>query len=321
MSGSPRPGGAPQPWAWHGRAKLFAVVVGLLVICFSRPLWALARYAWQSELYSYILLVPFITLYLIWSNRRNIPGHAAPSRGLALLAALLGLGILAGYWAARSSGWRPAVEEYLALMALSFLAFLGGALFLCLGLGALRRALFPVAMLLFIVPIPDAILQPVIMFLQHRSADVAAALFSLSGTPFLRQDTIFQLPGMPLEVAPECSGIHSTLVLFITSLVAGYLFLRSAWRRAFLSISVIPLALLRNGFRIFVIGQLCVHIGPDMINSPIHRKGGPLFFALSLIPFFLFLLWLRKTERKRPNSSTTLPFVANSAPSVSKGVS
>ena len=61
---------------------------------------------------------------------------------------------------------------------------------------------------------------------------------------------------------------------------------------------VIPLGILRNGFRVFVIGQLCVHIGPYMINSRIHHQGGPLFFALSLVPLFLLLLWLRRRERR-----------------------
>jgi exosortase/archaeosortase family protein len=55
---------------------------------------------------------------------------------------------------------------------------------------------------------------------------------------------------------------------------------------------------LRNGFRIFTIGELCVHIGPEMIDSPIHHKGGPLFFALSLIPFFILLTWLHRSERR-----------------------
>jgi hypothetical protein len=40
-----------------------------------------------------------------------------------------------------------------------------------------------------------------------------------------------------------------------------------------------------------------------MINSPIHRKGGPIFFVLSLIPFFALLLLLRKTE---PDSAKTV---------------
>jgi len=86
-------------------------------------------------------------------------------------------------------------------------------------------------------------------------------------------------------------------VLFITSVLAGYLFLRSPWKRAVLTLAVIPLAILRNGLRIATLALLCVQIGPHMIDSIIHRKGGPFFFALSLIPFFLLLFWLRSSER------------------------
>jgi len=50
-------------------------------------------------------------------------------------------------------------------------------------------------------------------------------------------------------------------------------------------------------FRIFVLGELCTHIGPQMIDSPVHHHGGPLFFALSLLPFFLLLYLLKKSER------------------------
>ena len=42
-----------------------------------------------------------------------------------------------------------------------------------------------------------------------------------------------------------------------------------------------------------------------MIDSPIHHHGGPIFFALSLIPFFLFLIWLRKSESKGQNGVKT----------------
>ena len=57
------------------------------------------------------------------------------------------------------------------------------------------------------------------------------------------------------------------------------MFLRATWRRALLVAAVIPLGLLRNALRILVISLLCVHIGPHMINSVIHRRGGPFFFA------------------------------------------
>jgi hypothetical protein len=49
---------------------------------------------------------------------------------------------------------------------------------------------------------------------------------------------------------------------------------------------------------VFVIGELCVHVGPKMIDSPIHHHGGPLFFVLSLGPFFLLLYALRKHDAK-----------------------
>ena len=61
---------------------------------------------------------------------------------------------------------------------------------------------------------------------------------------------------------------------------------------------VIPLGILRNGFRVFVIGMLCVYVGPHMIDSPIHHRGGPVFFTLSLVPLFLLLWWLRRGEQR-----------------------
>ena len=47
-----------------------------------------------------------------------------------------------------------------------------------------------------------------------------------------------------------------------------------------------------------MISLLCVHFGPHMINSPIHRKGGPIFFAVSLVPLFILLWALYRSEQK-----------------------
>jgi exosortase C (VPDSG-CTERM-specific) len=165
-----------------------------------------------------------------------------------------------------------------------------------LGGARLRRLAFPFALLVFMIPLPLFFREWIEVSLQHGSAQMADWLFQASGMTVFRNGMIFQLPGMTIEVARECSGIHSTLVLFITSLLAGQMFLHQPWRRAALCLAVIPLALARNGLRIYVIGELCVHVGPQMINSPIHHHGGPLFFALSLVPFFVWLYFLKKSE-------------------------
>ena len=125
----------------------------------------------------------------------------------------------------------------------------------------------------------------------------------VSGLTVLRDDLYFSLPGLTIEVARECSGIRSTLVLFITSLVAGYLLLRRPGNRAILAVSIIPLAILRNGLRIFTLAWLSVEVNPTIIDSALHRRGGPIFFVLSLIPFFLLLLFLRRHERKNARVS------------------
>ncbi len=189
----------------------------------------------------------------------------------------------------------------------AFVLFVIGLGFALLGRNSLRAAAFPLGFLVFLVPFPIPVLDAIETFLQHGSADVAQAIFTLAGTPFLRDDLVFRLPGISIEVAPQCSGIHSTLVLVITSVLAAHLFLRSNTKRTILAVAVVPLALLRNGVRVFTIGQLCVSIGPEMINSAIHRRGGPVFFAASLIPLFLLLWVFARSERKAAHESTNLP--------------
>jgi exosortase len=162
----------------------------------------------------------------------------------------------------------------------------------------MAAAAFPVAFLIFMVPLPDGAVNWLETASVLGSAEVAAFFFKMTSTPLLRDGTVFALPGIVLRVAQECSGIRSSWVLFITSLLASHLFLESPWRRLMLVAFVIPLGIVRNGFRILVIGVLCVHVGPHMIDSVIHHRGGPLFFVLSLVPLLLFMAWLRRQDRR-----------------------
>jgi exosortase C (VPDSG-CTERM-specific) len=162
----------------------------------------------------------------------------------------------------------------------------------------MRTAAFPFAFLIFMVPMPDGMADALETASKVASAEVASWFFSISGTPFLRDGPRFQLPDILIEVAQECSGIRSSWVLFITSVLAANMFLKSSWRRAILVCFVIPLGIIRNGFRVFVIGMLCVHVGPNMIYSVIHRRGGPIFFVISLIPLFGLVWWLRRSEAR-----------------------
>jgi exosortase C (VPDSG-CTERM-specific) len=280
-----------------GHWRNFALMTIVLVFCFSVPLYDLGWFAAMNDLYSYILLIPFISLYLVWLKWKSLPQFSGTAPKPAAVFFAGGLITFGGYGLACHSALKLSEDDYLAFMTSAFFLFFAGGCCLFLGREIMRALAFPIGFLVLMVPMPSFLLKGTESFLQYGSAFAAEFFFNLSGANFSRDGLVFQLPGISLEVAPECSGIHSSLVLLITSAIAAYLFLRTPWKRLVVVLAVIPLALFRNGFRIYVLGELCTHIGPQMIDSPIHHRGGPLFFALSLIPFFLLLIWLRKSER------------------------
>jgi exosortase C (VPDSG-CTERM-specific) len=299
----------PMKRSPHSRQLMaFALVALGLLALFAKPLLALVAYTSQSQLNSHILLVPFVSAYLLYIRRHKLPATLTSSPGWGFIPLAVGGLALFLAWNPRFLGAPLSENDYLALTTLAFVCFLVGAGFLLLGSKWMAAATFPVAFLIFMVPMPDVMADSLETASKLASADAAHLFFLLAGTPILRDGTIFQLPGIAIQVAQECSGIRSSWVLIITSLLAANLFLETAWRRVVLVCFVIPLGILRNGFRIMVIGVLCVRIGPEMIHSIIHRRGGPVFFSLSLIPLFLLLWWLRRGEIKSGRSdSPALP--------------
>jgi exosortase C (VPDSG-CTERM-specific) len=291
-----------------GRLIGFVAFAVLLAIAFVRPLVALMTYAIGTDIHSHIVMIPFISIYLIYLQRKQLPSKYVFSAGWTSTLIAGGIAALFAAWSLMKTHPPISQNDYLALIALSFVCFVSAGGFLFMGRKWMAVVAFPFAFLIFMVPLPDGMVDWLETASKLASTEVAALLFSITGTPVLRDGTIFQLPGIIIQVAKECSGIRSSWVLFITSLLASYLFLKSPWRRAVLVSLVIPLAILRNGFRILVIGLLCVHFGPQMIDSIIHHRGGPLFFALSLIPLYLLLSWLRRGEIAASSSRSSERF-------------
>lgn len=279
-----------------------------LIICYAGVLFDLARYGNKVDLYSHALLMPFITGYLLWMQRDLFkPARFQWSWASGALCGI-GAGFLALFWSAPWLGWTPSANDRLAVLVASLVSFAGA---LALAFGGREnhgKFLFPVGLLIFMAPMPDALTQGVTVFLQVLSADVAYAMIWLTGTPIFRQGLHFTMPGLEIVVAEECSGIRSTYVLLITSLIAGHLFLKRSSGKWLLAAMVIPLGIFRNGIRILTISWISVHVSHDMgVNGLIHHRGGPLFFAISLVPLLGLLWWLRKREHAKPRSQAVRP--------------
>lgn len=277
----------------------WAVAVGILALGFSGSLYRLAGYSLRNELYSHILLIPVLSGYFVWLKRHDLPipqpGRSPLAIGLGGIGTLMACVLILAKFGQVAL---PSDDELFLGTTAAVLLFVATTVWL-LGKEFARAIAFPLAFLALAIPLPIWARDNVETLLQIGSSHAASAMFQMAGLPVYRDGFVFQLPGTALEVAPECSGIHSTLALLVTSLVAGYLFLRSPWRRATLAALVVPIAVARNGFRVFTLGELCVHLGPQVLDSPIHHHGGPIFFALSLIPFGAALVWLGRSERRR----------------------
>lgn len=299
-SGSPgarrvvKGGGTARCWRVIGLLLFFLIVS----VIFASTLVELVNHSLAYSLHSHTILIPFVSAYLIFLKRSSFAFDPIGSPLVGVGVIIFGVAIMAS----TSLAANLSVNDGLAIEVTSYLFVLLGGALVFLGGGCLRLIAFPLFLLIFMIPLPDLFVENLEGFLVFGSSVVSYWLFQLSGIPVFREGDSVEIPGIVLEVARECSGIRSTWVLVITSMIAAYLFLDTSVNRLVLVAVVLPLGVLRNATRILVIGWLCVHYGPEMIHSWIHRNGGPLFFALALLPLFTLGILLRRNEVGRQSS-------------------
>ena len=284
--------------SWHQKRNWrFLLFNALFALAFFSSLWDLMRTSGQSEYYTYIPFIPFISAYLIYENRQIILSQKGDSPAVGLI--FIGTGIL--FLIAGS--YRKVLldhTDHLAIVTCAMILIWTGGFTFFYGVRSLRAAAFPLLFLLFAMPIPNAALERTIFILQAGSAEVAYRLLQATGMPIARDGFVFHLSKLDIEVAPQCSGIRSSLSLLITGILAAYLFLRTGWARTILMITIVPIAILKNGIRIATLSTLAIYWDEKILASDLHTKGGFVFFILALLTVGAVILLLRKMEGNLP---------------------
>jgi exosortase len=280
-----------------GVALFAAVLAGAGILMYAVPLAGLFRAAYRDETFSYIVFIPVVSLYLVYEDRKRIFGDVA---GSPIPGGMLSsLGILL-YLAARIRpvGVSVPVEGF-ALYALSAVLYLEGILGVLAGAGGLWAARFPLLFLFFLIPIPEGILGPIVRFLQAGSAEVSYWVIRSVGVPIFRDGFVFALPGLTIEVAEQCSGIRSGISLFLVSILAGHIFLKSGWRKLALAVAAVPITIAKNGLRIVMLSLLGAYIDRQVLSGPLHKAGGIPFFGVALVMLAVVLWALRRGESRK----------------------
>jgi exosortase len=188
--------------------------------------------------------------------------------------------------------------DRLFLPALAIVTTWWGLFIFAYGRKAAGRALLPLSLLFFIVPAPQRVTAEVIAFLQHGSAVLAYSLFRMIGVPAIRDGVAISLPRLTIEVAPECSGIRSSISLLILTLAGANLYLHSSWNKILLVLLLVPLSILKNAIRIVTLSTLGLYVDPGFLNGPLHHRGGILFFLLVFTMLIPVVILMRQFEKK-----------------------
>lgn len=277
----------------HRTHLLFAAYSLCLLALNARVLGALVDLSMHDATASHLVLVPFVTLALIFHGRRTIFPTIRPPRPVAMGALLVGVAAASvggEYWASRGTG------DSLSMAIAAVVAFWVGGFLVLYGPASFRAALFPLLFLGFMVPIPSTLLAGATAFLKRGSTEVVAGLFTILGTPFHREGFVFALPKFAIEVADQCSGIRSSIALLLTTLLAGHMLLTTSWKKALLVAIVIPLAVLKNGIRIVSLSLLGTYVDTSFITGALHHEGGIVFYLIALALLSPIVVLLQKSE-------------------------
>jgi len=275
---------------------LLVLVAGSIAIWW-HPLTANAKLALASDAHTHILLILPLSIALIYMRAREVrhmSGVRSGSGSILMLAAL------ALRYAAGSSVLKISLDVSLFLSIFALVMWWIGSTILCLGLRTFRTFLFPLCFLFLITPFPEDVVNWITEFLQQRTAMAASLLFHFALVPVTREGIMLSLPGLDLEVASQCSSIRSSMMLLVTSMVLGHLFLRSWWRKCLLIAAVIPLSVWKNALRIFTIAELGTRVDPGFLDGWLHHSGGIVFFGLAVLVVAILIWLLRRSDLQSP---------------------
>lgn len=295
LSGEVHAAGSKPIQGWlTPRNGYFLGLMILTAIIFIHPLAVVIGSSVSADQYSQVLVVAPISVALLYLERSAIFAKLNYARpGAVLLAVLIGIFACISFVARGMDA-----SAYISLSILLFSGCCIAVFWFSYGRAALWSGFFPLCFLVCMTPLPDALRNRVIVFLQYGSAVVTDWFFNVANIPFARDGVVIILPTVTIEIAQECSGIRSSVILVLAGLVLGHLFLRKTWSKFALVVLLVPLTIAKNALRIFSLSTLGMYVDPSFLTGRLHHQGGIVFFAASFIALWSLVWILQKFEGK-----------------------
>jgi exosortase D (VPLPA-CTERM-specific) len=241
------------------------------------------------EEYSHGVLIPLLAAFLIWQRKDVLERieFAGSWSGVAVVAGgglLHVVGTLATLYA---------LQQYALLVVLYGLVLALG------GWRVFRLLAVPLAILLFMIPLPEFILQNFSSQLQLISSQIGVWFIRLFGISVFVEGNVIDLGGYKLQVAEACDGLRYLFPLMTLGFIMAYFFKAATWKRLVLFASSVPITILMNSFRIGTIGVLVEHWGVGMAEGFLHDFQGWAVFMTSAALLLAEMIVLARIGRDR----------------------
>ena len=262
------------------------LIVGRFLLSYQSQLANMIR-RWHGGDNDYCMLVIPIFIYLLWEKRSSFRfGDFSWSWQGVVITLFSSLLIVAGELGS--------VET---LTYLGLWAAIVGLMGLLYG-GRVRRLIFPIIVLIFIIPLPPYINRILTFHLKMYSSSLSVMLLRLFNVSVVQDGNIIDLGISKLQVADACSGLRYFMPMLLMSLMIGHLTVKKIWQKCVLILLVVPMSVVINGIRIFVAGILTVNGHEEMATNFFHDFSGWLGFMILAGLLVLFASLLKKTDRR-----------------------
>lgn len=237
--------------------------------------WGLLHGIWGSEEQAHGPIILILSLWLIWRSWNEmlaLPAQPAPGLAWPLLVFALVLYML---------GMSQQVD---AFTIASFIISVAAILLMKRGTPALRLLWFPFFFMLFMIPLPGAIVSALTLPMKMAVSYVTEVLLYAAGYPIARTGVILQIGPYQLLVADACAGLQTLLTL--ESLGLFYLNVvrhTSAFRNIALALLIIPISFTANVIRVCVLTLITYHFGDAAGQGFLHGFAGMVLFVSALI--------------------------------------
>ena len=276
--GSKSKGGHATYWRFDVTAWLLLVAsLALMIWAYYGGLENLVHRWEVEEEYNHGYFLPLVTLTFLWQLGPTLARQELQPSWSALLVAGLALVMFV-------------VGELSAIYLLihySFILLLFALSLALVGLAGTRLTFAPIGILVFAIPIPYFLESTITSKLQLLSSKFGVNLIRLCDIPVFREGNVIDLGVFKLEVVEACSGLTYLYPLLGFGAICAYLYHTSAWKRAVLMISTIPIAILLNSFRIGMIGFLVKYFGSEQAEGFLHDFEGFAVFMVCVAILFL----------------------------------